>query len=213
MTELSLRERKKVSTRRGLADAASRLFAERGYVRTTVDDITAAAGVSPRTFFRYFAAKEDVLFVDFEGAFDAWVDAFRTGPPGEPLLAALVRATHAVNAAYEADPERFELLRRLAAEEPSLGLRLLAFDQAAVARAAGHIAEALGAGPRDLLPQVVAAASMAAVRTATTAWELGGRTGDRGAAIDDAYAALAGLSEALRRPRRAPGAPDEEAAG
>jgi AcrR family transcriptional regulator len=57
-------ERNKAQTRLALVRAAAQLFRQKGYAATTVDDIATAAGCSARTFFRYFGAKEDVLFMD-----------------------------------------------------------------------------------------------------------------------------------------------------
>jgi AcrR family transcriptional regulator len=60
----SLRERKHARTRQALIDAAVELFERHGYDKTTIADIAAAADISPRTFFGYFASKEDLLFTD-----------------------------------------------------------------------------------------------------------------------------------------------------
>ncbi|MGW6294046.1 TetR family transcriptional regulator [Streptomyces sp. NPDC055058] len=87
-----LRELKKQRTRDALVRAALELFATRGYDGTTVDDIADAVGVSQRTFFRYFAGKEDVAFHVPRLAESRVVEAVRARPPGEPPLEALRRA-------------------------------------------------------------------------------------------------------------------------
>src|ERR1700745_4535985 len=62
--QASLRERKKARTRASLRQHALRLFREQGYQATTVEQIAAAAELSPSTFFRYFPTKEDVVLQD-----------------------------------------------------------------------------------------------------------------------------------------------------
>jgi AcrR family transcriptional regulator len=84
---MGLRERKKQQTRAALVEAAARLFAAKGYDRTTVADIAAAAGVSTRTFFTYFRAKEDVLFAGTDQRLRAMAEAFDVTVAGSPLEA------------------------------------------------------------------------------------------------------------------------------
>ncbi|MEV7790524.1 TetR family transcriptional regulator [Streptomyces sp. NPDC087512] len=84
-----LRERKKQRTRDTLLRSALELFTERGYEATTVDDIAEAAEVSQRTFFRYFASKEEAAFFVSRLAESHFVDAVRRRPPGEAPLDAL----------------------------------------------------------------------------------------------------------------------------
>lgn len=86
------REANKAATRRALLDAAEKLFAERGYARTTIRDISEAAGVNERTFFRYFAGKEDAAFAVQDMTEAHFVESLRARPPGEAPLEALRQA-------------------------------------------------------------------------------------------------------------------------
>ncbi len=88
----TLRERKKQRTRDALLRAAVELFTTRGYEGTTVDDIAEAVDVSQRTFFRYFAGKEDAAFAVQEMTEARFVDAVRARPPHEAPLDALRQA-------------------------------------------------------------------------------------------------------------------------
>jgi AcrR family transcriptional regulator len=88
------RERKKSKLRNRLKQHAMRLFTEQGYEATTIEQIAEKAEVSPRTFFRYFAGKEDLIFDD---EYDApLIASFHAQPPEFSLIEALRRALHAV---------------------------------------------------------------------------------------------------------------------
>ncbi|MFB7055150.1 TetR/AcrR family transcriptional regulator [Streptomyces vinaceus] len=87
-----LRERKKRRTRDALLRAALLLFVAQGYEHTTVDEITDAVDVSQRTFFRYFANKEEVAFAVQDLVESHFVAALRARPAAEGPLEALRRA-------------------------------------------------------------------------------------------------------------------------
>ena len=89
---MSLRERKRVRTRGALIDAAVELFEHRGYDGTTIADIASAADVSTRTFFSYFASKEDVLFPDADARVRSALTAIDEHRPGERPTEVLLRA-------------------------------------------------------------------------------------------------------------------------
>lgn len=114
MTVGGLREIKKQRTRLALIDAALELFLAHGYEHTTIDEIVAAVDVSQRTFFRYFATKEDVvtgLILEYDAHLVARV---RARPAGEPVAEALLAATREVLAELEeGDAIRIERMRRL----------------------------------------------------------------------------------------------------
>jgi AcrR family transcriptional regulator len=89
MTESGLRERKKARTRRVIADAAARLFAERGYEQVAVSDVAREAEVSEQTVYNYFETKEQ-LVTDLDQEFQDQLSALiRTRAPGTTPAAAI----------------------------------------------------------------------------------------------------------------------------
>ncbi|WP_411078848.1 TetR/AcrR family transcriptional regulator [Streptomyces sp. cmx-18-6] len=91
-TPPGLRERKKQRTRDALLRAALELFTTQGYERTTVDEIVEAVDVSQRTFFRYFASKEDITFAVQEMVESRFIAELRRRPAGEAPFEAMRRA-------------------------------------------------------------------------------------------------------------------------
>src|SRR5271170_524480 len=87
---LPLRERKKLRTRRALADAALRLFAEKGFDATTIDELADQAEVSKSTFFRFFAAKEAVAI---EAEVELWT-AYLSALPERPFPGTVLAGLH-----------------------------------------------------------------------------------------------------------------------
>lgn len=97
----TLRERKKARTRASLREHALRLFREQGYTATTVEQISAAAEVSPSTFFRYFPTKEDVVLQDDLDV--RMVEAFERQPQELNMIAAIRAASREAIASYTAE--------------------------------------------------------------------------------------------------------------
>ncbi|GAA3138724.1 TetR family transcriptional regulator [Planomonospora alba] len=100
MADRGLRERKKARTREAILREAFRLFRVRGYHATTVEQIAAAAEISPATFFRYFPTKEDLVALD---RFPPLTEALAAQPPGAPVtvLRGAFRAAFAALSAEE----------------------------------------------------------------------------------------------------------------
>ena len=165
VTSPGLRERKKARTRAELQRHALRLFRDRGYAATTVDDIAAAADVSRSTFFRYFPSKEDVvLFDDVDPLTDA---AFAGQPPGTPLLVAMRTALRTTFARLEPAKRALEEVRmELVRTVPELAAAVRERGGMSVDSVATAIGEGFGLDPGDLDVQlfagVVAGARLAA---------------------------------------------------
>ncbi|WP_106399898.1 TetR family transcriptional regulator [Actinocorallia populi] len=163
-----LREIKKQRTRLALVDAALELFLDRGYENTTIDEIAAAADVSQRTFFRYFATKEDVVTGLITGSDSHLVERVRARPEGEPVLRALLAAVRELLELLElGDPAQLARMRRLH--------RVLEGNSCVVAayltrhaetsgRLAAELARRMGADRDDLRPRLLASIYLGALR-------------------------------------------------
>ncbi len=102
-----------------LAQAAFQLFLERGFERTTVDDIVARAGVGRRSFFRYFPSKEDAVFPDHERCLAEMTQFLATADDSDPV-GAVADAARIVLRMYAANPEFSVQRYRLTREVPGL---------------------------------------------------------------------------------------------
>ncbi len=191
--------------REALIAAAFRLFLERGYEQTTVDDIVALAGVGRRSFFRYFPSKEDVVFPDHERCL-ADMEAFLDASPGDadPVrrvcdAARMVLRMYAENPAFSV--QRYQLTKKvpgLRAYELSVVWR---YERALTAYLRGR----LGGPDGFLRADVIAAAVVAAHNNALRAWLRSEGRLDAGAAVDHA------LRYAQSTFGQAPAAPRAEA--
>lgn len=203
---IGLREKHRLRTLARLEEVALRLFAERGFDSVTVDDIAAEAEVSRRTFFRYFAGKEDVLLTDHQKGVDQLRSALAERPPGEPALTALRRSILSVASAYEDQRERLFLRATIMRQTPSLQVRGLGHQRAGEQAVTELMAEWLGVDPEhDLRPGVVAATTLGALRVAFDTWVAGDGESDLLALVADALDLLdGGLQQGVsQRPKPA----------
>ncbi|GAA5196020.1 hypothetical protein GCM10023322_64010 [Rugosimonospora acidiphila] len=92
MGEPGRREAHKLATRQALQQAALRMFEQHGYAATTVRDIASAAGVTERTFFRYFPSKEDLVLGEIVDLIPVLQEQVRARPAGEPPYTAVLQA-------------------------------------------------------------------------------------------------------------------------
>jgi AcrR family transcriptional regulator len=180
-----LRERKKARTRASLREHALRLFREKGYQATTVEQIAAAADVSPSTFFRYFPTKEDLVLQDDMDI--RMLEALEQQPPELGPVTAVRAASRQLFSSYTpADLEIFRETSRLTLTVPEIRARAL--DE--FTRTIGVMSEALakrtGRSPDDLAVRTVAGAIMGVIMAITIPWE--GWTEEHG--VDEAFARI-----------------------
>jgi AcrR family transcriptional regulator len=187
-----LRERKKARTREAIISAAIDLFERQGYDETTVEEIAAAADVSPRTFFRYFDSKLDVIFFDKEDRDDIYA-AFAARPAHETVIEAVHQVLRE-KIAHEFADGGDTMLRahRLAFQTPSLRAASREHMQEEQENIAGVFAQRLGTAPDALQPRLLAAAIGGAMSTVFETWAVQENPTPEGllALADEAFALL-----------------------
>jgi len=187
MTE-GLRERKKAETRRALASAALHLADTRGPDGVTVEAIAEAAGVSPRTFFNYFASKEDAVVGITPAHSSELLADLAARPADEPPLSALRATALSAAARLEAGADDWMRRRRLFRRHPTLAGRHAARLAEVERGLVEEVARRTGLDPdRHPYPSLVVAAALAAIRVAIGTWTELDRPGPLSTQLHEAF--------------------------
>jgi AcrR family transcriptional regulator len=185
-----LRERKQRLLRLKLGEVALGLFIERGFDETTIEDIAEAAGISRRTFFRYFATKEDVLLWRFRDGSERLGEALKARPENEPPLLAVHKALEAVHEVYQDHPERHRAYLRFLLETPRLRAQLLDTREQWRVHISRILATRLGAGrDKEAMALLIASVALASQDVAVRRWVAEGTRSLKEYA-DETFAAL-----------------------
>jgi AcrR family transcriptional regulator len=163
-----LRERKKQKTRESIQREAMRLIGKQGYDQTTVEQIAAAADISPSTFFNYFPTKEDVVLYD---AYDpVLAKLILERPADEPLSISFRRVLEEMGGIFERDHDIILARGRLWFTVPALRARLWEEIEKAQALMSGLIAHRSGVDADDFETRVTVGVMTAAALEAMYEW-------------------------------------------
>ncbi|WBB61036.1 TetR family transcriptional regulator [Streptomyces sp. WMMC500] len=187
---LGLRERKKLRTRQAIRAAARRLIDARGYDATTIEQIAAAAEVSPSTVFRYFRNKEQIVLRDEDYAFTG-AELLRARPADEPPLVALRAAVSAmVRASYEEFNAEYRWRMELVRQVPALRAQMHEGQDKAVEVLTAALTERAGHGKDRLELRVVVGALLGGLHQVVLEWGDHDQKGDLPEMFDRALTVL-----------------------
>ncbi|MGY1840391.1 MULTISPECIES: mycofactocin system transcriptional regulator [unclassified Modestobacter] len=185
-------------TRARIEQAALELFTGTGFEQVTTDEVADAAGISRRTYFRYFATKADAVWGDFAGHVQRLEARLAATDGRQPVMASICAAYVEVNDYAEADLPLLRQRMRLILTEPALQahsqVRYAEVDRVV----AEHVARRTGTTPGGLLPRLVATSTRAAATTAFEVWLADGEM-TLAASLHSAFDQLAAGFPALRR--------------
>lgn len=166
----SRRQAHKLRTERALQQAALELFGEQGYDATTTDEIAERAGVSPRTFFRYFPTKESVLFVGRWGWMQSFNKAFLAAPEELSDLDAMRATLHTLAPDLTKRRAALGLYEKAVASSPTLRGGVFDHQQQDIGAIAGTIAARRGLTEPDLACRTLATVVLLIYRNGVTRW-------------------------------------------
>jgi len=185
-----VRERTRIAIRNELTEAALRLFTEHGFAETTARQIAAAVGVSERTFFRYFASKEDVVLGVLDQMGIELAARLAARPADEPPFVALRRGFDLMTETLTEDPERSRAMLDLTRQVPSLRARQVEKQDRWATRLADVLADRMGVDASvDLRPRLYAATALSALDVAVGHWDAAAGAQPLGEVLDRAFAA------------------------
>jgi mycofactocin system transcriptional regulator len=155
---------------RDLEVISLRLFTEDGFDDTTVERISAAAGVSRRTFFRYFDSKADVLWHAFDGEVRSLRAAFAEVPPDVPMMSAIRQVVVGVNRYRAEDVPELRTRMNLIGSVPALAASAAHHYDAWERAVSEFAASRLGLAADSLYPLAIGRATLAVCRSAYDRW-------------------------------------------
>jgi AcrR family transcriptional regulator len=197
-----LRLRKRVRTKQMVQREAMRLFADKGYEQTTVDDIAHAAAMSPRTFFRYFPTKEDVVLWD-EYDEQPLEQLFPLPANGDPFGWLIQQIRRSMADLYAADPELLLTRVKLSFAIPDIRARFINNQMTMIGPHLEQLSAAAGIRGDDLRLPVTLGALYSATMVAVERWQRSDGRDDLMRVLDDAIEALAASASDIRDAVRA----------
>ncbi|MEU7558450.1 TetR family transcriptional regulator [Streptomyces eurythermus] len=194
----TLAQRKRQLVADELTQAALGLLARGGFDAVTVDEIAAAAGVSKRTFFRYFASKEDVVVQFLTGLGAAMREELASRPASEPPSTALRHTVWRSIDACAGQTERTLRVVQLILGTPALLARFLERQAQWREELAAVVAERLGLDPAtELYPRLAAGMALTAFHTVLQQWSESDGTKDPAALTDGCFTVIAPALDAV----------------
>jgi AcrR family transcriptional regulator len=189
-TTSGLRERRRVRVKLMVQAEALRLFADKGYEQTTIDDIAHASAMSPRTFFRYFPTKEDVVLWDEYDEL-SFAELLSSQEHDDPLVRLISTVRQMIGGVHDRDRDLLLARTKLSFRVPEIRARFLDQQASSMGAVYPELAVALGGDPDDLGLRVMLSAMVAAMLVAVERWQHDDGRQDLLDVVDEAVSALA----------------------